>query len=252
MKSQTRELLLEFVKKGVRLKYRNSVLGVIWSLFEPLLSILVYVMVFGTIFNHRDLNFALYVSSGRLLYSFFSEGTKSSCSSVRANAEILRKVSVPQIVFPLSEILWHYVIFLISLVVLVPFFILTGLSVTPRLLWMFPALVLLLVLTTGFGLILCCCNVFFRDIEYIWRVVLTLIMYSSAIFYYPDVILRSDMAFLLKFNPVYGVIALFRCGIFGSEVTAWMLCYSAFVSAAVLIVGILMFRKFQRRFVLYV
>ncbi len=252
MKPQTRELLNEFVKKGVRLKYRNSVLGIIWSLFEPLLSILVYVMVFGTIFNHRDLNFALYVSCGRLLYSFFSEGTKSACSSARANAEILRKVSVPQIVFPLSEILWHYVIFLISLVVLVPFFILTGLSVTPRLLWMFPALVLLLVLTTGFGLILCCCNVIFRDIEYIWRVVLTLIMYSSAIFYYPDVILRSDMAFLLKFNPVYGVIALFRSGIFGAEVTAWMLYYSAFVSAAVLIVGILMFRKFQRRFVLYV
>ena len=122
MKPQTRELLNEFVKKGVRLKYRNSVLGIIWSLFEPLLSILVYVMVFGTIFNHRDLNFALYVSCGRLLYSFFSEGTKSACSSARANAEILRKVSVPQIVFPLSEILWHYVIFLISLVVLVPFF----------------------------------------------------------------------------------------------------------------------------------
>lgn len=252
MKPQTRELLNEFVKKGVRLKYRNSVLGIIWSLFEPLLSILVYVMVFGTIFNHRDLNFALYVSCGRLLYSFFSEGTKSACSSARANAEILRKVSVPQIVFPLSEILWHYVIFLISLVVLVPFFILTGLSVTPRLLWMFPALVLLLVLTTGFGLILCCCNVFFRDIEYIWRVVLTLIVYSSAIFYYPDVILRSDMAFLLKFNPVYGVIALFRCGIFGAEVNVWLVLYLSVISIIVLVTGLLMFRKLQKRFVLYV
>ncbi len=249
---QFRELLKEFVKKGIRMKYRNSVLGIIWSLFEPLLSILVYVMVFGTLFHHRDLSFALYVSCGRLLYAFFSDGTQSASSSIRANAEILRKVYVPQYLYPLSEILWHYVIFLISLVVLVPFYIAAGQTPDLSILWVFPALLLLLVLTTGLGLILCCCNVFFRDVEYIWRVLLMLIMYSSAIFYYPDVILKSDLAFLLRLNPVYGVIALFRCGILAEEVTAWMLIYPAVVSMTALATGILLFRKLKRRFVLYV
>lgn len=252
MKEQFRELLKEFVKKGIRMKYRNSVLGIIWSLFEPLLSILVYVMVFGTLFHHRDLNFALYVSCGRLLYSFFSEGTRNASVSIRVNAEILRKVYVPQYLYPLSEILWHYVIFLVSLVVLIPFYIAARLTVTLHTLWVLPALALLIILTTGMGLILSCCNVFFRDVEYIWRVMLMLIMYASAIFYYPEVILESDLAFILKLNPVYGVIALFRSGIFGAEVTAWMVIYPTAVSIAALVTGILLFHKFQRRFVLYV
>lgn len=251
-RQQFRELLKEFVKKGIRMKYRNSVLGIIWSLFEPLLSILVYVMVFGTLFHHRDLNFALYVSCGRLLYTFFSEGTRNASSSIRVNAEILRKVYVPQYLYPLSEILWHYVIFLVSLVVLIPFYIAAGLTLHLKILWVLPALALLLILTTGMGLILSCCNVFFRDVEYIWRVVLMLIMYSSAIFYYPDVILQSDLAFLLRLNPVYGVIALFRCGIFTEEVTAWMLVYPTVVSVVALTTGILLYHKYQRRFVLYV
>lgn len=252
MKGNGRELLRELVKKGIRIKYRNSFLGVIWSLVEPLLSILVYVMVFGTIFHHRDLDFALYVSCGRLLYSFFSEGTRSASSAIRNNAEIIRKVYVPQYLYPLSEILWHYVVFLISLIVLVPFCIGARVSLTNRILWVFPALILLLLLTTGVGLVLCCVNVFFRDVEYIWRVLLTLIMYSSAIFYYPEVILESDLAFLLKMNPVYSVIALFRYGIFAKKVTVWMVMYPAVISITVLMMGILLFRKFRRRFVLYV
>lgn len=251
-REQFRELLRQFVKKGIRMKYRNSVLGIIWSLFEPLLSILVYVMVFGTLFHHRDMTFALYVSCGRLLYAFFSEGTQSANSSIRSNAEILRKVYVPQYLYPLSEILWHYVIFLVSLVVLIPFYIAAGRTLNLKILWVLPALVLLLILTTGVGLILSCCNVFFRDVEYIWRVLLMLIMYSSAIFYYPERILQSSLAFLLNLNPVYGVIALFRCGIFGTEVTAWMLIFTTVVSIISLIMGILLYHKFQRRFVLYV
>ena len=77
-------------------------------------------------------------------------------------------------------------------------------------------------------------------------------MYSSAIFYYPEVILESDLAFLLKMNPVYSVIALFRYGIFAKKVTVWMVMYPAVISITVLMMGILLFRKFRRRFVLYV
>lgn len=252
MRQQFRELLKEFVKKGIRMKYRNSVLGIIWSLLEPLLSILVYVLVFGTLFHHRDMTFALYVSCGRLLYAFFSEGTKNASSSIRTNAEILRKVYIPQYLYPLSEILWHYVIFLVSLVVLAPFYIAAGMTISLRILWALPSLALLLILTTGIGLILCCCNVFFRDVEYIWRVLLMMIMYSSAIFYYPEVILRSDLALMLKLNPVYCIITMFRCGIFAEEADAWMLIYPTIVSIISLITGIILFHKFRRRFVLYV
>ena len=252
VREQFLELLSELVKKGIRMKYRNSVLGIIWSLFEPLLSILVYVMIFGTLFNHRDLNFAVYVSCVRLLYTFFSNGTRDACVSIRSNADILRKVYVSQYLYPLSGILWNYIIFLVSLVVLIPFCLAARLTLTPQIVWVLPALVLLFVLTTGTGLILSCCNVFIRDVEYIWRVSLTLIMYVSAIFYYPDAILQSDLSFILKLNPVYGIIGLFRSGIFGTEVTAWMALYPTAISFAILLMGILLFHKFRRRFVLYV
>lgn len=247
-----KQLLCEFVKKGIRLKYRSSFLGIIWSFFEPLLSIWVYVLVFGTLFQRRDPEFVLYVSCGKLLYSFFSSGTQNAGSSITSNAEILKKVYVPQFIYPLSEILWHYSVFLISLLVLVPLILWSGFQVTLRVLWILPALALLLLLTAGTGLILACGEVYFRDIEHIWRVMLMLIMYVSAVFYYPDQILKSDLWFLLRFNPLYEIITLFRCGILNTAVDAWMLLYPLSVSVIVLAVGICLFRKHQRSFVLYV
>ena len=114
-----RFLLWELVKKGIKLKYRKSYLGIIWSLLEPLLTMIVLTMVFGTILGTRTKEFSVYILCGRLLYNFYSTSTKSALTSIRRNAAMIKKVYVPKYLYTLSSILFNYIIFLISLIVLV-------------------------------------------------------------------------------------------------------------------------------------
>ena len=111
-----RFLLKELVLKGIRLKYRKSYLGIIWSLIEPLLTTVVLVTVFGVLFNRlKDPSFPVYIMCGRLIYSFFSTGTKGACKEVRKNSSMIKKVYVPKYIFTLSKVTSCFVNFLFSL-----------------------------------------------------------------------------------------------------------------------------------------
>ena len=111
-------LLGELVKKGIKLKYRRSYLGIVWSMLEPLLTMIVLTIVFGTLYGNTDKTFPVYILTGRLLYSFFSQSTKAALKSIRQNSAMIKKVYVPKYLYPLSSVLFNYVIFLISLIVL--------------------------------------------------------------------------------------------------------------------------------------
>ena len=97
-------LLSELVKKGIKLKYRRSYLGILWSMLEPLLSMVVLTIVFGTLYGNTDKTFPVYILSGRLLYSFYSSATKAALKSIRSNAAMIKKVYVPKYLYPLSEV----------------------------------------------------------------------------------------------------------------------------------------------------
>ncbi len=247
-----RFLLYELVLKGIRLKYRRSYLGIIWSLIEPILTTIVLTIVFGTLFGNTQKTFPLYIITGRLMYSFFQEGTKNACRSIRANAGMIKKVYVPKYFYPLSGILFNFVIFLISLLVLIPMCIYTKTAPTWRIWQVVPAIVYLLVLTIGMGLILATLNVFFRDIEYLWNVALLMIMYLSAIFYYPEKLLKSGWFWILKYNPVFCIIDLARSGLLSTEPTRWNLVYPMVFGLVTVVLGIIFFREKQDEFILHI
>ena len=247
---QYKFLLSQLVMKGIKLKYRRSVLGVFWSLLEPLLNMIVLTIVFGTLFGNNEKSFAVYVLTGRLLYSFFSQATKASLKSIRSNAAMIRKVYVPKYLYPLSATLHNYATFLPSLLVLFVVALIRGVYPTVYLLQIIYPLVLLLVLTYGIGMILATVGVFFRDIEYLWSVALTLIMYACAIFYYPEKIEASGFFWILKFNPVYAIINMFRSAVFGEWMNVWYVSYATIFSVAALIIGLVVFKKNQDKFIL--
>ena len=99
-----RFLLKELVKKGVKLKYRRSYLGIIWTLLEPLLTMIVLAVVFGTLFGNTDKTFPVYILTGRLLFSFFQQGTNGALKSIQSNAAQIKKVYVPKYLYPLANI----------------------------------------------------------------------------------------------------------------------------------------------------
>lgn len=247
-----RFLLKELVKKGIKLKYRRSYLGIVWSLIEPLLEMIVLAIVFGTLFGNKDKTFPVYILTGRLLYSFFSQGTKASLSSIRNNSSMIKKVYVPKYLYPLSSVLFNYVIFLISLIVLVAVSLVLGVYPTKYIIGVFVPLILLLILTFGVGMILSTLGVFFRDLEYLWTVALMLIMYTCAIFYPAERLLNSGYGWILKLNPLYCIIAVFRDCIFGRSMDLTMLAYAGIISIGSLLVGLFMFHRQQDKFILHI
>lgn len=245
-------LLTELVKKGIKLKYRRSYLGLIWTLIEPLLTMIVLTIVFGTLLGHTEKTFPVYVLTGRLLYSVFSSGTSGAMRSIRANSAMIKKVYVPKYLYPLSSVLFNYVIFLLSLIVLAVVALVLGVYPTVYLLQAFVPLFNLLILILGVGMFLGTYSVFFRDLEYLWKVALTLIMYMCAIFYKAEKILSSNYAFVLKYNPMFCIIDNFRSAVFGSPMNMRYMWYSFGFAMVSLVLGFYVFYRKQDEFVLHI
>ena len=249
---QYRFLLSELVKKGIKLKYRRSYLGMIWSMLEPLLTMIVLTIVFGTLYGNTDRTFPVYILTGRLLYSFFSQSTKAALKSIRQNSAMIKKVYVPKYLYPLSSVLFNYVIFLISLIVLAIVSVVLGVKPTVYLIQAPVALILIFGLAYGFGMILATIGVFFRDMEYLWSVALMMVMYTCAIFYYPSKLLKSGWAWILKYNPLYCVIDIFRCAVFGQPMNMQYVAYAVAFAVGSMLIGLLCFKKKQDDFILYI
>jgi ABC-type polysaccharide/polyol phosphate export systems, permease component len=246
-----RFLLSELVIKDIKLKYRRSYLGILWTLLEPFLTMIVLTIVFGSFYNKSDRTFPVYVLTGRLLYSYFGNATKSAMKSIRANGQMIKKVYVPKYMYPLSSILSQFVTFLISLIVLVGVAAYLRIKPTVHLLEAVVPLFILFVMVLGVGLILATLAVFFRDMEYLWGVMLMMIMYCSAIFYAPERVIKNGYGWILQYNPLYSVIYNFRITVMdGMALNMDALLYSGSFSIVALIVGIILFYKNQDKFIL--
>lgn len=248
---QYRFLLWELVKKGIKLKYRRSYLGIIWTLIEPLLTMCVLTVVFGTLLGHKERTFPVYVLTGRLLYSMFSTSTTAAMKSIRTNSAMIKKVYVPKYLYPVAAILYNYIIFLLSLIVLAIVSIVLGVRPTLYLLQAFIPLLNLLLVALGVGMILSTFAVFFRDLEYLWNVALMLVMYTCAIFYKAEKILNSKYAPIIQLNPMYGVINNFRSAVFGEAMNLHYTVYTFVFGVASIIFGFWVFNRNQNRFVLH-
>ena len=253
-----RNLLQELTRKNVKLKYRNSWLGIFWSFLQPLLNMAVLSVVFGGLFGKHSqyiICYPVFLFTGRLVYDFFNTATKQAMISFRKNAAIIKKVYVPKYMYPLSSIFSCFVTFAISLlcyIVVWIFFRLTGISGGANLTidWhavlFFIPMFLILVFSTGVGLILSVLNVYFRDIEYIWDVFTRLMLYMVPILY-PLQNINKDgdrdwIVYIIKINPLYSMIELFRqCVLYGIDMSWKLLLYATAVSFFTLGVGILIF-----------
>jgi len=249
-----RHLLYELVKKDIKLKYRNSMLGLFWTLLEPLLTMIVLTIVFEGVMgrSNKKYDFSVYVLSGRLLYSFFSNGTRLALKSIRKNSHMIRKLYVPKYIYPVSASVSSYVTFVISLVVLVAVAAVKKVRPTVYLMQSVFPLVTILIMVVGIGLILATLDVFFRDMEYIWNIIIMLIMYLSAIFYDAESLITGRYGFLIKYNPLYAIINNFRNSVFGYPMEMKYLLYSTAFSVVMLVAGVVMFYRQQDKFVLYV
>ncbi len=203
-------LFEELVKRDFKTKYKGTLLGVGWSLLSPLLMLLVMAMIFTTFFGRDTPHYVIYMFSGLICYNFFSDATKSGMTSIVGNAGIFTKVNVPKYLFLLAKNVQTFINFLLILIV---YFIFVAFDRELHFTWKF--LLLLwpigceLLFNIGMSMILSALFVFFRDLKYLYDVLVRLIMYMCAIFYNVDKFSpRAQQLFLL--NPVYLCIRYFR------------------------------------------
>ena len=251
-----RSLLRELTRKDIKLKYRDSWLGIFWSFLQPLLTMAVLSVVFGSIFGRNSTGvicYPVYLFTGRLLFDFFNSSTKKALGSFRANAAIMQKVYVPKYMYPLSGIFANFITLAISLTCFVfvwIFFKLSGVSnghdltINAYALLFFVPLFLLLVLVIGVGFILAVLQVYFRDIQYIWDVFTTLLFYVVPIIYTIDSIKQDWTLFLIQINPLYPIIQLFRqCVLFCEPMDPKLLLQASAWAFGTLLIGIFVFNK---------
>jgi lipopolysaccharide transport system permease protein len=247
-----RYLLMELVKRDIKVRYRRSVLGIFWSFLEPLLFMIVLTIIFSTLFSRSIENYPVFLLSGRLVFMYFSQSTNGAMRSIKMNSPILKKLYVPKYIYTIALTLSALVTFLLSLIVLVMVMLATGAPFTPYIALFIVPTVLLTVFNIGVGLILATINVFFRDMEHLYGVFLTLLMYSSAIFFPPDVI-PVDFQWILTWNPVYAMISLTRdLFLYGQMFDTFTLIFATISAIASLVIGLVLFYKYQDKFILHV
>ena len=251
-----RHLLKNLISKDIKLKYRRSVLGLIWSVLNPLLTMIVLAIVFSQIFHtnpvNADVSFAVYLLTGQLVYNFFSEATNSAMGSMLGAAPLIKKVYVPKYIFPLEKVSFAFVNTLFSLIALVIVMVANRATVHPTILLFWVPLIILYVFNLGVGLILASATVFFRDIMHLYGIVITALMYLTPIMYDVSILPKWVTPFI-PLNPMYWFVSMFRSLVIYGEMPTLNMWIGTIASAIVaLILGLFVFKKTQDKFVLYI
>ena len=246
-------LLQQLVMKDIKLKYRRSFLGYLWSILNPLMIMIIMVLVFSNMFRFDIENFPVYLITGQTIFNFVSEATNQALFSITGNAALLKKTYVPKYIFTVSKVTSSFVNTLFALGAMLIVFVVCHVGFQIYMLFIPIILVQVYIFCVGLGLILAQATVFFRDVQYIYAAVLTAWMYLTPIFY-PITQLPFELMWMIKhFNPLYSYITQLRTivldGIFPDP---RLVIYGFIVAFVSLVIGTWVFMKNQDRFILYI
>ena len=247
-----RWLLQLLVERDLKIKYRRSVLGYFWSILNPLLMMIILTIVFSTVFRFDIPNYPVYLLAGQLMYSFFAEATSMALESILDGAALIKKVYLPKFIFPLSRVLSSFTSVILSLCALFLVMVITGVEFHWTLLLLPVAMLYILIFSVGIGFIMSAAVVFFRDLKYLYSVLLTALNYITPIFY-PVSIVPPEYKALVMYNPLYHFVTFFRqVTIYGQwpDFETHLFCFG--YAFGTILLGIYCFRRHQNNFILYV
>ena len=244
-------LLEELIKRDFKRKYKRTVLGMGWSILNPLLTLLIMRVVFSHFFGALIPHYTTYLFCGTLIFSFFNESVSEGMLSLVGNAPIFTKVNVPKYLFLLAKNTQTLLNFGLTLIVFFVFCLVDGITFSWRFAILLYPIIMLLLFNLGLGLILSALYVFFRDMQYLWMVFTQLLMYVSALFYSVDSFpQRMQYAFLL--NPVYLFIRYFRTVVLEGRIPSLglhlLIAFDVFIALAL---GALIYIKNNTEFLYY-
>lgn len=247
-----RPLIHELVGRDLKVKYRRSFLGYIWSILNPLMMMALQTIIFSYMFRSDVPNFPLYLICGNTLFTFFSETTSMGMNSIVQNAALIKKVYIPKFIFPLSRAVSCFVTMTFSFAAVILVMIITRSPFYWTILLCWLPLLFLFIFSCGLALLLSALTVYFRDMQHLYGILVMGWMYATPLFY-PVEALPEYLLPIMKLNPLYHYINLFRNLVMYGNIpgpNTWVAnIASAIVSLAL---GLWAFRKLQKNFILYI
>jgi ABC-2 type transport system permease protein len=247
-----RDLVLTLVARELKVRYRRSLIGFVWTMLQPLLMMLVFYLVFSKLFRFNLPHYPVYALAGILFWNFFSQSIVASMNSLRGNAPLLQKLPVPKAVFPLATVISGVVNLVFALVPTLVIVIVLEHSLSPALLFLPVSILLAGLFTLGAGLLLSPLAVFFSDVVELVGVLLTVLMYLTPIFY-PMAILPDKVRWVVRYNPLRSILEVFRDPIhYGKVPPLEHIAVSVVIAAVALALGAFAFRRSSDRIPFYV
>lgn len=249
---KNRFLFEELVKRDFNKKYKRTVLGMLWSMLAPLMTLLVMAVVFTNFFGRTTPHYIIYMFAGNLIFFYYREATSGGMSALVANSSIFTKVNVPKYLFVFSKNVSSLINFGLTLIIFFIFVAIDGIPFTWKFLMLIFPTVCLLIFNIGVGLILSALFIIFKDVQYLYDVFSTMLMYLSAIFYTIDTY-PQKMQLFFYFNPIYVYITYFRAILIDDAIPSLsfhLLC--AFYAFATMFIGAVIYKKYNYKFLYYV
>lgn len=251
---QYKDLMGQLVLRDLKLKYRRSILGYLWSVLNPLFIMTIMAIVFSQMFPRNNIpNYPVYLMSGQILFNFMNQATHEALKAIVGNAPLLKKTYLPKYIFVVSKITSGLIDCIFSFGALLIVMLFTRGNFSWYLL-LFPFVVIqLYVFTVGLGMFLGAYNVFFRDIQYIYNAITTAWMYLTPMFYPMEALPEHLQWAVAHLNPMYAYISQLRClTLYGSLPDSHMVLYGCIDACVMLVIGVWVFSRKQDNFILYI
>lgn len=242
-----RELLYSFTWRDVKIRYKQTALGFLWAIIQPLCMMLIFTVFFGRLAKipSDGIPYPLFVLAALLPWTLFAEGLTRSTNSMIVNANIMTKVYFPRLIMPLSGILSPLVDFVFSFLILVVMMAWYGFIPTLNIIFLPLFILLALATSLGIGLWLSALNVQYRDFQYTIPFMIQLWLFASPVVY-PASLVPEPVRFLYGLNPMAGVIEGFRWALLGTEMPGAMILVSVGMVVVLLVSGAFYFRKMEQ------
>lgn len=251
-------LMSQMVSRDFKVKYKRSVLGILWSLLYPLLQMSVMAVVFSQMFRFRmeGVNYLVYLMTGLVMFNYFSEASNSAMTSLVGNFPLMKKIYIPKYIFPLSKCIFATINFALTLIPLLLIILFSGDANTHCIINIYYlclpfAYICLFLFAVGIGFILSTISVFFRDIFYIYGIILTIWQYFTPTFY--DIsILTPGLQKVFYLNPLYHYIDFSRTIILYNQMpslSSWLWCLGS--ALVFFLLGCTVFKVKQDKFIYY-
>lgn len=245
-------LFEELVKRDYKKRYKRTVLGMLWSILSPLFMLTILAVIFGNFFGISIEHYVIYLFSGQVIFNYFTEATNEGMLALVSNSSIFTKINVPKYLFLFSKNVSALINFGIILLIYFCFVAFEGIAFTWKFLFLVYPIICLILFNLGMGLILSALYIFFKDIQYLYRLFTQVVMYGSAIFYSID-ILPQNLQVLFYFNPIFVCITYFRSIVLHNAIPD--LCLHLLLAGYAIVlfgIGCLVYKKYNYKFLYYV